>query len=377
MNDEVCLTLLRQPEIDDRTILVLASNGVLAAADEKTTVLGHPLSETEKNILRQARVSFQKDITVAPICWQVSCYGNTWVCAVNDVRLSQGDVASVRPGDCVDVGLLRFRVIPAKEAFPLRQKDGASGDETSEVFDLNRLADVQPWETLDGKIDPFEIIGIPSSHSETELSPDSQDFYARQAFSEPEDTEAPEEDIFARLAEEYAKVIVNPECLHQQILEEAMFEPEIPDASHHDMSQPDQEWRMDQSLEDFVLGKLTIQDILNRLGIDNFQPLEVSQSTDEVLALFAQDMPHSQKQTPRIPERTRRDHYLISLDSHYQPEESGSSFGDAYTAPDADSAHHDMAHATGSHDAETSRNQLRENTYPQAGATRSKSGIDL
>lgn len=368
----MCLTLLRQPEIDDRTILVLASNSMLAATDENTTVLGHPLSETEKSILQQARISFQKDIAIAPVRWQIGCHGNTWVCAVNDVRLSQGAVAPVKPGDFIDIGLLRFKVITAKEAFPLRQKDEDT-DEESEAFDLHRLADIQSWEALDGKIDPFEIIDIPDAAS----TPDSQDTSARLAFSESMEAVAPEDDIFARLASEYAKVVMNPECLHHQALGEAMSEPEVPGVSHLDISDQDQEWKKDQSLEDFLLGKLTIQDILNRLGIDNLQQLDVPQPYEEVLKLFAQDTLHSQKQTSRIPERTRRDHYLISLDSHYQPEESNSSFSGEHAVSNTSPAHHDMMDTTGDHDAETSRKLRRENTYPQAVATQSKSGLDL
>jgi hypothetical protein len=296
MNDNLCLILLRQPGCEDRTVLVLTASGILTMSEEDATVLGVPLSESELAVLQQAEVFFQKDVTVAPVRWQARCHGEIWVCAVNDTRLAHGEAVSVQPGDHVDIGLMRFKVVSANEA---------SG-EKAESFDLGGPADTPDWSAASDEGDPFDIVGVHVPRLD-EASAD-----------------APKDDILDRLADEYAKVILNPEHLYRQHGREGAPEPEYPLLSREDALPRDQEWNKDQSLEDFVSGKLTIQDILDRLGIDDSQSLKVSEpSDDEILMLFAQGMAQGQKPSERIPVRTRRDHHRVSLDSHYQPEESG------------------------------------------------------
>jgi hypothetical protein len=319
MSDELCLRLLRQSEVGGPTILTLAANGILSASEEGVSVLGVPLSEAERDILRQAKLVFEKNVMTLPARWQVHCHGQALACAVNDTRLKRGESSSVKPGDRIDIGLLRLRVVLADEAASLspQQEDETSGNaETpAESFELDRLAEMPAWDAASKKSKLFDIVGI--------HDPDLDD--ARQDSPDIPETpaSAPKEDILVRLANEYTQVILNPDQLHQQPWEETAPEPEDravlpPDVSHHG-----QEWEKDQSLEDFVSGKLNIQDILNRLGIDDFQQLSVTEPSDEVLALFAQGL--GRNRAERLPVRTRRDHHRISLDSHYQPEKSGGS----------------------------------------------------
>ncbi|MDR2786817.1 MAG: TagK domain-containing protein [Candidatus Accumulibacter sp.] len=313
MNDNFCLSLLRQQECEDHTVLVLAASGILAMPEEDATVLGVPLSESELTVLQQAEIFFQKDVTVDPVRWQARCHGKTWVCAVNDTRLAHGEVLSVKSGDHIDIGLLRFKVITADEtSFP----GAARGMPVeAESLDLGELASKPNWRAASDEDNPFDIVGARVPR-----------------LDEARDAAAPEEDILGRLADEYAQVVLNPEHLHRQREEENAPEPEHPLLSLEEALPRDQEWEEDQSLEDFVSGKLTIQDVLDRLGIDDFQQLEESESSgDEILMLFAQGVIPGQKPSERIPARTRRDHHRISLDSHYQPEERGGGSGGSRT----------------------------------------------
>jgi hypothetical protein len=316
MSDELRLSLLRQPGIGSPTILALASSSILAASEEGVRVLGAPLSETERDILQQAKLVLQKNAAATPPRWQARCHGQALACAVNDTRLKQGESLPIQPGDRIDIGLLRLGIVPADETASRswQQESEPSGKEATpaESFELDRLADTPQWEAPDKENNPFDLIGV----HDTRLDDAQQDSPEISETPAP----APEEDILVRLANEYAQVILNPDHLLPQPLEETTPAPENPAVSYLDISHHGQEWKTDQSLEDFVAGKLTIQAILDRLGIDDFQPLEVSEPVDEVLALFAQD--RVLKRTERLPARTRRDHHRISLDSYYQPEES-------------------------------------------------------
>jgi hypothetical protein len=308
MNDNLCLSLLRQHEREDPTVLVLTTSGILAMSEEDASVQGLPLSESELGVLQQAEVFFEKDVTVAPVRWQARCHGGIWVCAVNDTRLARGEAVPVKPGDHIDIGLMRFQVVPADEA----------SEEEAESFDLGGLANTPNWSAASEEDNPFDIVGVHIPR-----------------FDEAPSATVPEDDILGRLAEEYAQVILNPENLHRHRPHEGEGapEPEHLLLSREEALPRDQEWgkwKKDQSLEDFVAGKLTIKDVLDRLGIDDFQQLEVSEAADdEVLMLFAQGVTPRQKPSERIPLRTRRDHHRVSLDSHYQPEERGGGSGDS------------------------------------------------
>jgi hypothetical protein len=319
MNDNLYLSLLRQHEREDRTVLKLAASAVLGVSEEEVAVQGVPLSENERDILRQAEVFFQRDVTTDPVRWQVRCHGKMWVCAINDTRLASGEALPVKPGDRVEIGLLRFEVATADEAW---EHGTPAEKEATKFFDLGELADTPSrWNAASDEDNLFDIVGMHTPHhDEAQPLPDSPGNSDIEALSE----DVPEENILGRLAKEYAQVIMNPEYLHQQDWGESVSEPGHPLLLSREEALPrDQEWKKDQSLEDFVSGKLTIQDILDRLGIDDFQPLEVNEPSDnDILMLFAQGVAQGQKQSERIPERTHRDHHRVSLDSHYQPEAS-------------------------------------------------------
>lgn len=325
MIGELYLSLLRQPSTNNPTILELAGNGALDVSDESVAVLGIPLSATEGNILRQAKVFFQKDLLANPACWQVHCSGIAFVCALNDRRLVRGKTFPIQLGDCIDVGLLRFKVVTADEASPLRQETKTSGHESSEPsasFDLGSLADTQKWNAIDGENNPFDIVGV--HVPQLDAAPDLP--VASQSVSPPAqsvplgrpDTPAEEEDILGRLADEYKEVLLNPDLLHQHSCGEVVPEPEKLTASHLDTTHQDQQWGQDESLEDFILGKMTIKEVLDSFRINDFQELKAPEPPEDVLTLFAQDM--VPKRAERLPARTRQDHHQINLDSHYQPE---------------------------------------------------------
>jgi hypothetical protein len=304
---------------------MLTASGALSVLEEDVAVLGASLSESELDVLRQAEVFFQKDVTADPVCWQARYCGKNWVCAINDIRLARDEALPVKPGDRVDIGLLRFEVVTVDEASLLWRGHGTPVEkeaaEAAEFFDLGELANTSKWSTASDKDNLFDIVGMHTSHLD-EAQPLSDLLGSSDIKAPPADV--PEENILGRLADEYVQVIMNPEHLHQQYWEESVSEPKQPLLlSREEALSRDQEWENDQSLEDFVLGKLTIQDILDGLGIDDFQQLEVSEpSDDDILMLFAQDVAQGKKQSERIPLRTRRDHHRVSLDSHYQPEES-------------------------------------------------------
>jgi hypothetical protein len=327
MNNNLYLSLLRQDERESHTVMALTASGILAVSGEDVAILGIPLSESERDVLRQADVFFQKNAATDLTRWQARCRGKIWVCAVNDVRLVHGKVLPVKLGDRIDIGLLRFKVVTSNEVSLLRvatpvEKEALELD-VAKSFDLGELANTSEWSATSDEDNLFDIVGVHVPYlDEVHPAPNSPSGSGMKASAE-----ALEEDILARLAGEYAQVILNPDHLHQQHWGEGTFEPRYPLLSREDALPDDQGWEKDQSLEDFVSGKLTIQDILDRLGIDDFQQLEVSEpSSNEVLMLFAQDIAQGRKkQSERIPVRTRYDHHQVSLDSHYQPEEGNGS----------------------------------------------------
>ncbi|MDR2625650.1 MAG: TagK domain-containing protein [Zoogloeaceae bacterium] len=334
-DEELCLRLLRQREADECTVLTLVASGMLSVPEEDVSVLGVPLSEAEGNILRQAKIAFQKDVTATPVRWRMRCHGQTWVCAVNDARVERGESLFIQPGDRVDIGLLRFMVVTAAETAALRQAADETPEDAKEAaapFELSGLAaDTPEWKTTGVESNPFDIVGVHVPYLD-DAQP-ALDLLKDSNLAPSSDAPAPEKDVLARLADEYARVIMNPDLLHQQHWEAMPQEQEEQRISSLDVlrygqdEQDKQEWGADQSLEDFVAGKLTIQDILNRFGIDDFQALEAPEPCADVLTLFAQGL--SRKPIERIPARTRGDHHRVSLDSHYQPEESAGNLVDA------------------------------------------------
>lgn len=166
----------------------------------------------------------------------------------------------------------------------------------------------------DAEDSPFAIVDVRASFPEEAASAKT-----------PES----EKDVFVRLADEYARVIMNPDCLYQQhwgvtssnLMAQNVF---LKEPSDEQDIQNTQELDTEQSLEDFVMGKLTIHDVFNHFGINDLQTLGVTEVYEDVLSLFAQDL--KQKRIERIPARTRDEHHHISLDSHYQPEETSASF---------------------------------------------------
>jgi hypothetical protein len=333
MNNNLYLDLLRQCECEeDRTILMLTASGVLSVSEEEVAVLGGDLSESEQDILQQAEVFFQKDAKADPPRWQVRSRGKIWVCAVNDTRLAHGETLLVKPGDRIDIGLLRFKVVTASEA-SLQQEEHETPVEkkAAELFDLGGLANAPKWNTASDEDNPFDIVGmhIPLLDEAQQPVPNFPGISGVEALS----ADVPEENILSHLANEYVQAILNPDHLHQQQCGESVPDLRHSLLSHENALSHGQEWEKNQSLEDFVSGKLTIQDILDRLGIDDSQQLEVSDPSDEdVLMLFAQDI-QRQKQGERIPVRTRYDHHRVSLDSHYQPEESNDHSGNSQIDP--------------------------------------------
>jgi len=323
MSNELYLSLQRRLSSSNPTILVLAENGALDMTDENVTVLGASLSATEGNILRQAEVFFQKDLSVNPVYWQTRCSGKVFVCAINDMRLARGKALPIQLGDYIDIGLLRFKVVTADEATPLRQVvPEHEGSDPLTSFDLGRLADTQKWKATDSENDPFDIVGVhvPYLDEAQPLDLSAAQILPSSTHSMPLDKPAEEEDVLRRLADEYAQVLLNPDLLHQFHGDETVTEREDLAVSHLDTTHQGQQWGQDESLEDFILGKMTIKEVLDGLEIDDFQELKVTEPSEEVLALFAQGV--VPKRAERLPARTRHDHHRINLDSHYQPEES-------------------------------------------------------
>ncbi|MDR2164490.1 MAG: TagK domain-containing protein [Zoogloeaceae bacterium] len=325
MNDNLCLSLLRRQGGEDRTVLVLAASGIPSMTEEDAIILGDPLSEDERDVLRQAEISFQKDEAADSVCWKARCLGGIWVCAINDTRLARGEARPVKQGDRIDIGLLRFKVVSHDEISLPRAAHGAPAEEEAKSLDLAELAHMPKWNVASEGDNPFDIVGVHVPYlDEARPVPDLPGHSGMGA---------PEDDVLGHLADEYAQVILNPDHLYRQHGGENAPESEHPLLSREDVLPCDQEWEKHQSLEDFVSGKLTIQDILDHLGIDDFQQLEVSDpSDDDVLMLFAQGMAQGLKRSERIPERTRRDHLRVGADSHYQQEERRGGSGDPQTA---------------------------------------------
>jgi hypothetical protein len=328
MDDRLHLSLLRQPGSDARTTLVLAENTLLEVSGKNVTVQGHPLSEGEWKMLSQAKITFQKDVTTLPALWQISSFRGNLVCAVNDARLTQGKQASLQLGDRIEIGLLRFEVVPAAGGASFSHREvGPEENLENETFDLGTLAGTSGWKAPGSEENPFDLVGVRVSSLDAPLVSDSVDSSVIAApVSEADFSIIPPEenaDILARLANEYVKVILDPDHLHRQYGGEI-----APDRVDLTVSSPEelhQGWDKNQSLEDIVSGKLTMKGILNNLGIDEFQNLEITPRSpaDEVLSLFAQGvLSGGKKRGERIPARTRNDHHRVSLDSPYQPEET-------------------------------------------------------
>jgi len=321
MHDELYLSLLRQLDTSNHTILRLAVNGNLDVSDEGVVVLGVALSATERNILRQAEVFFQRDVSINTDCWLAHCRGKSLVCSINDNRLTRGKPLPLQLGDYVDIGLLRFKVVAADEASHMRQvSETSEHEETS--FGLGRLADTQEWKATSGKNDPFDIVGVHVPYLDEVQSLDLPDpqIPSSPTHSKPLDEPNPEADVLSRLADEYAQVLLNPDLLHTHRWGETVIEPKNLPAYDPGAVHQNQVWKKDESLEDFILGKMTIKDILDRFKIDDSQKLEVTEPSEEVLSLFAQGV--IPKRTERVHAGIRHDHQRINLDSYYQPGKS-------------------------------------------------------
>jgi hypothetical protein len=322
MSSELYLRILRRQEPGEGTVLVLAGSTMLNMAEDAVAVLGHPLSKEDQKILAQAKIDFQMDVSTDPVHWQLCCHNEAWICSVNDARLVCGESLTINPGDQIEVGLLRFKVIHASEAALFSQQEPLVSDgpeNPDDTFDLGKLSEVRGWQAPGSRENPFDIVGTHIPHLD-EQTPPSALPDDMEGLAEPIN----EDDILSRLAGEYARVIHDPEHLHKQYWGEEA--PDVVDLTVPSPSDLHQGWDARLSLEDIVSGQLSLQDILDNLGIDDFQSLEITEPSpsDEVLSMFAQGVLSGGRDQSGWPAIARHEHHRVSLDSHYQPEEKNS-----------------------------------------------------
>jgi hypothetical protein len=342
MTKELNFRVLRQQNSGEETILSFSGTGVLEINDAK--VLGTPLSPQEFALLSGACLRF--GCVTADSTWWISTHNTAWTCAINDRLLARDDKTLVNVDDTLEVGLLRMRIVAGMDtgisssSSLLVTPAAQDNQQLQEIFDLGSLADRQSRLEYGDEEDPFAIIGGKSPYEAepaTELPPplpeeipdkispvsasDTSPVPSEATVSPLVNTSLANSDVFALLAQEYAKVIHDPDYLHQQYWGE-----EAPPV-HVDLTIPGpaelaQGWDARQSLEDFVSGHLSIQHILEHYNITDTQKLEITAHTDEVLTLFAQNVRSSGYIPTSIPELNRREHHQLGFDSPLETQET-------------------------------------------------------
>ncbi|WP_165967880.1 TagK domain-containing protein [Sapientia aquatica] len=300
---------------DEAHIVSFSEDGFLGIAR-----FGHILPSLDFAWLEEAQCSVKWRSLGNVSAWWLQHQSQRWICTVNDQVLPCGDKVMLHHGDRIEIGLLCLEVI---DPLIMGQRLTNAQPYTHHIArEIDLLIDHQfdrfpplPLDlanpiapTMDSNEyshdNPFDIINSIWSES-----------YFQIETSTPQDgslASAGVEQHLSELRKEYFLAVLDPTSLYsQQSTQHHVIGSSSIDFSSQVISAS---LNHDEPLEDLLAGRLSIDAILEQLGLA--ENIEKPDQPNEVLRLFYPTA-HSADHQKIPPELTRREHHVISPDSAY------------------------------------------------------------